>query len=593
MTKHYFFEKNELNTYINNVVKFDNRFYVESVPDIIDNVLMYNFYTTFGINDKMIDFVRDVLYSVSNIYGFYNIECPIEKERSVYDESTNSIVKKTIITYPRLSIYGKANSKDSRKMLIEWIRDSKERIGNNTFENLPNNEPDEKKFIENVYKLFPNASPYYFGDFLTSMRICIQNIYSNCLNDKTIAPTMKKMFYNYSNIGGTGKDIAMDRFKHYFDKIELPYVESYISNNFVGDEFAENFVVFIREMVKPSVNNYSTCIRLLNPIIDNEEYIVEHKGRDSYSRKSVATIFTTSNVLPFDMSNTRRYGIARMNEISIAKRRNEFEKYLDLNHYNDYDYWDKVIESIFKYCPFDKDWDNIVKTQNEETSDLISKCVELIQHNVENMENMTITDFVKNYNSIFDGANDFNSKKHFKHAVYKAILNIEQDNPTLRIYTKKRYGDEINSSFNFVKIANLFDDSYNTKFVENYQNNELQTLHDYVKELIGESKKLNDADSMNVLKTNWNQAYQIINSDSIELIDDSIKVNADSLVKQCYDMHVAGVSLNLIAKYYVRAIKWLDLNDIEHNLDKDEEYIIKTINYYDKVVVPNRMHWNK
>ena len=41
---------------------------------------------------------------------------------------------------------------------------------------------------------------------------------------------------------------------------------------------------------------------------------------------------------------------------------------------------------------------------------------------------MTITNFVKNYNSIFDGANDFNSKKHFKHAVYKAILNIEQDN---------------------------------------------------------------------------------------------------------------------------------------------------------------------
>lgn len=311
--------------------------------------------------------------------------------------------------------------------------------------------PNRNKFVEATRELFPNVDAYNAGACLTTFRRIIENIYAN-LGD----PTAKKQqvaFYQYSALGGTGKDTFLDRLVDFLKEYHLPTQDVHILGRWTGNEFSSNVVGLVREFFPCRGTDAETSIVKINNIIDNTNYQIEYKGQDAYFNTSRISLFINSNKLPFDV-NTRRYGVVRYNEkpySTISKE--DKEKYFFERDYN------KLFLQAFESCPFGETFEDVVCEKADSLNDLIFAAREYISQNAGSymmgIQDMTIRQFVSNYLSI---KNDFGKvdPAFMKKEIFKFRMDIEKAVATGLITPSTRVNGNLGySRYNWQEIANL------------------------------------------------------------------------------------------------------------------------------------------
>lgn len=300
--------------------------------------------------------------------------------------------------------------------------------------------PDEDTFIKNVAKLFFNTDAYSVGDTLSNFRIFCQNIHKN-LGTPGSEMAENKALYQYSMRGGSGKS--------FFGKIAIKAMRKLgfeanpvsIKGRWVGADFSRNILSFIDEFTLPKGENKDYFIERFNPIVSNDDYEVEYKGENKYITKSITSLILNSNYLPFD-TNTRRYGIIKYNEFDLSKGNFKFP------------YSEEELVQAFIDClesvPFNKYWDNPIKTTSSNLSKLIwmARDVENQTSSLIVSKSATIREFANAYMSISD-----ESGKHSRVGLTREVFDIILSNDIQPV--KKINGDLQYSKYDFEAISKM------------------------------------------------------------------------------------------------------------------------------------------
>lgn len=379
------------------------------------------------------------------------------KDYTFYSEESPSLVKKIIqeqITLPdgrTISVPKEVEewvTKRVHRTICQMLRGSLDPVG--TLSRLIDcssfpkpklkHNPDEDTFIKNAAKLFFNTDAYSVGDTLSNFRIFCQNIHKN-LGTPGSEMAENKALYQYSMKGGSGKS--------YFGKIAVKAMKKLgfeanpvsIKGRWIGADFSRNILSFIDEFIPPKGENKDCFIEKFNPIVNNDFYEVEYKGENKYFIKSISSIILNSNYLLFD-TNTRRYGIIKYNEFDVSKGNFKFP-------YSEEELIQAFIDCL-ESVPFNKYWNNPIKTTNSSLSKLI-----WMARDVENQtsfsivsKSATIREFVNAYMSISD-----ESGKHSRVGLTREVFDIILSNDIQPV--KKINGDLQYSKYDFEAISKM------------------------------------------------------------------------------------------------------------------------------------------
>ena len=333
-----------------------------------------------------------VLKEINENYLFYidvaKVKQVTEKEEVVLATGEKATVNKLVDKQEIKREYKTIVQILSKNSSLDLYAPIERLIDESSFERQPlEHNEDEQLFIKNVAKLFYNTDAYSVGTTLTNFRIFCQNIHKN-LNTPNSEMADNICLYQYSAIGGTGKSqlskIAIEALK----RLGYEAANAEIRGRWVGNEFSRLIVAVKDEFMPPKGENKEEFIEKFNPIVSNDYYPVEYKGRDKYFVKSVSSLIINSNFLPFD-TNTRRYGIITYNDFNIIKdnRKPEFEDMVE------------AFITCLKTVPFNKRWNNPVKTVDTKTSELVWMARDVLNDNIDHLtlKDCTIRQFVKSY----------------------------------------------------------------------------------------------------------------------------------------------------------------------------------------------------
>lgn len=207
------------------------------------------------------------------------------------------------------------------------------------------------EFLKACRQLYGNMDPYTLGDTAYYTAKWIQKVYANI--DPSLCSNPNTTLYLYSKTyGGCGKTTFMDRLMHFAETYGLPHYDNCnVKSKWTGTYYSNHLIGRVEEFSPFKTNEDDNTF---NNIIDNQEYISEQKFKPSLKLKSNISLAITSNFMPYD-ANDGRYGICRWSDCNDLRNKtlsDQEKQYLATDHYQDYEYWDKVFYKLFTSAPF-------------------------------------------------------------------------------------------------------------------------------------------------------------------------------------------------------------------------------------------------
>lgn len=325
---------------------------------------------------------------------------------------------------------------------------------------LPHKE-DAHKFLEACMHLFPNMNAWKVDQAATSFARTLQNVWHNI--DNNMCHGTQACFWLYSpNFGGCGKGVFMSRMKQWATSRNIPFTISKIDTQWLSSEYGHSLLGFISEIRKDEIHN-EYFITNLNDILENDMYVSRKKFHKDLIVKSNATLVAGSNVVPTDMNN-RRYAIAEysIRDISAAGVANcpltDNEKdLLEIDKYDDAEYWNKWFDQAFMSCPFDK----AIKFANEKNEKQISQTyfdfLEEISSTPFNMMQGTIQQLTQMlYNHRLENNRNEDKFPKLRAYVRNNIMKLWKDKLLEPDNKKGRYSEPQKWVWTFSKLTDLF-----------------------------------------------------------------------------------------------------------------------------------------
>ena len=251
-------------------------------------------------------------------------------------------------------------------------------------------EPDENAFVEAVKNIYWATNAYRVGTTLTNVRRFCENIHYNL---KTPGAQKQDIcLYHYSVTGGSGKTVISKKWVETLKELGYEAGSVKINERWIGSEFSRYLVSYQDEFFPPAKQNREGVISKLNPIVCNDPYEVEYKGKDSYFLQSITSLILNSNYQVFD-SNTRRYATIDFNDIDLS--RNKQKIYTDESSLT---FW---MKQALKSVPFGKFWEDPIKTVSSSLNDLIYMARDVVSDITDvksfDLSSGTIREFAEKY----------------------------------------------------------------------------------------------------------------------------------------------------------------------------------------------------